>query len=818
MDNIGFGTSLPEDQSKAHLTDDLDVVDDLGFGGSMPGQQAAAATTSTAPVTPSPTLEWREVAKQAAQNLLPSAWENIKDTVSILDPIDTGQKAEDVWSIAGIAPFPNVQRLGQLAAELGIKTGGAITGQETDTPMLDAVIDFYKENYGFGPDGIEGFKRFLAEDPVGFITDILSVASLGAGAVAKGAKGAAVAARVSKIKYAARFEKYAKAASKVDEVVNKGFAIAPDADSSMIRGIYKVTEAPVVGRVARGVWNVTDDATTGTRRVGVGASELLDPGALALGGAVRVGQKVLPGKPPPLNTGLTQRAAAEGVDLIASARTQDPSIASREALAIEGGYEGFTQRVEEMNQSIEAFAERIADGIDDVEDASVAGERAIEGFQRYTRQFLDKKDELYENWTDEADKVEAVLDPIQEVIEQIKQESANPLGARPIPREIAELAEQIEAITNPASEAGTRLKQKLIDDGILDANGQVIPGKEADLARMKPSYLDLKTKRTEIREKMQARTDPIVDANLRWYAMVKHGLTKAMDDTIVQVAPHLEQAIKDADAFYAEGVTKLNSAWCKKIFKSAGTLRDRNFFNELESDIDLSKVPDANPEQLMKAVFQPSTSITQIPLIYEMVGGFDSDAGKAMRSYFVRSLFSEAKKTVSTATDRTDWQPLKLAGDIRKLKKSDKGRLEAFLGKEGADNVELLGEILASLHEFDRKATGSRTAPLLQAVGGGMGGLVGGIATSMLYGGNIDLLPLMVGTSLFVTTALGKKAWDSWNTSRAGQHYLRFGFHERSARNLIGAIKHMRHSATWNRIYMLANRPLREMMREAEEE
>ena len=196
-----------------------------------------------------------------------------------------------------------------------------------------------------------------------------------------------------------------------------------------------------------------------------------------------------------------------------SAKTGDKSLASREGLAAEDGNQQLVQQVEEMNQSIEAFAERIADGIDDVEDASVAGERAIEGFQRYTRQFLDKKDELYADWTDEADKVEARLEPIQEVIEQIKQESANPLGARPIPREIAELAEQIDAITNPASEAGTRLKQKLIDDGILD------PGKEADLARMKPSYLDLKTKRTEIREKMQARTDPIVDANLRWYAM-----------------------------------------------------------------------------------------------------------------------------------------------------------------------------------------------------------------------------------------------------------------------------------------------------------
>ena len=103
MDNIGFGTSLPEDQSKDHLTDDLSVVDEVGFGGSLPSQQAA--TTSTAPVTPSPTLEWREVAKQAAQNLLPSAWENIKDTVSILDPIDTGKKAEDVWSIAGSRSF-----------------------------------------------------------------------------------------------------------------------------------------------------------------------------------------------------------------------------------------------------------------------------------------------------------------------------------------------------------------------------------------------------------------------------------------------------------------------------------------------------------------------------------------------------------------------------------------------------------------------------------------------------------------------------------------------------------------------------------------
>lgn len=286
----------------------------------------------------------------------------------------------------------------------------------------------------------------------------------------------------------------------------------------------------------------------------------------------------------------------------------------------------------------------------------------------------------------------------------------------------------------------------------------------------------------------------------------------------MQVAPHLEQAIKDADSFYAEGVTKLNSVWGKKIFKSAGTLRDRNFFNELESDIDLSKVTDANPEQLMKAVFQPSTSITQIPLIYEMVGGFDSEAGKAMRSYFVRSLFSQAKKTTSTVDDKTDWKPLRLEGDIRTLNKSDKGRLVAFLGKETADNVELLAEVLASLHEFDRKATGSRTAPLLNALGGGLGGLMGTIGNSLLYGGNLDLLPIMAGTTMFATTAIGHAAYRRWINSRAGQNFAVYGFDQGSATRLLAAIGHLKHSATWNRIYMLANRPLREMMREAEEE
>lgn len=746
---------------------------------------------------------WSDVAKGAARNFIPSAWQNIYDTVSIVKP-------------------ENAKLLAQLAAELGMKLGqgavaaelapalgiASLTGGEEmqkayqwitsdefqadmETPLLDGVLEFYKANYGFGPDGIEGFKRFLAEDPAGFVLDVLGVASLGAGAVAKGAKLSSTLAKGSK--FSARFEKFSKAASKVDEVVNKGFTLTPDSSVAVMRGIYKIvdtlSETPFVRGPLRAAWDVTKEG--GRIRLGVGASELFDPGALLTGGVFRGIGKAFRAAHPNLRTKLVEQAEAEDIDLIASAKTGDKSIGSREGLAVESGNQDMIDQVNAMNEGIDAFAERIADGIGDVEDMTVAGERAIDGFRRYTSEFLDKKDELYAKWADDPkiNEAPAKVDALKETLDKIAEEAKNALGDRPIPSEIQTLRTTV---------------QEMLEN--IEAN--------------KVTYIDLKRKRTQIMEKMGDRTDPIVNQNIRWYSMIKHALTKAMDDTIIEVAPELKPLIEEADRFYAEGIRKINSAWGKRIFKAAGTLRDNKFFRQWEMDVDLTEVPDANPEGLMRAVFSPDTSATQIPLIYEMVGGFDSDAGRAMRAYFVRRLFNNARKTAGeVATEAGDvlWKPQALINDIAKYDNRGMQKLEAFLGAENSNKLRIISEIIASTGAFQRKATGSRTAPLLFA-SVGLGSILDDIGNMIFYGQAIEPLPIVIAGAVGGTALLGRREWENWLNTKAGQNYLVNGIDRNAAGRFLSKISHLQHSATWHKIYMFANRPLREMMREAEGE
>lgn len=150
---------------------------------------------------------YAEVFHEAFRNLPGSGLQNLLDTIRIFQPLDLKKK--------GLKQFaPNIQELFHLVDELGIKLisddrrflatamalplatpGLAIKKMlrgKDETPRLDAVIEFYKNNYGFGPDGEAGFKRFVAEDPVGFLLDAISILSLGSTVTLKGAQAARI--------------------------------------------------------------------------------------------------------------------------------------------------------------------------------------------------------------------------------------------------------------------------------------------------------------------------------------------------------------------------------------------------------------------------------------------------------------------------------------------------------------------------------------------------------------------------------------------------------------------------------------------------
>ena len=357
------------------------------------------------------------VLKRAMKNALPSAINNIKDTVAILDPGFSG--GDDVLSIGPWSPFPNVQRLARLLGELGIGIG---TAGKVDTPMLDAVIDYYKNNYGLGPDGIEGFKRYIAEDPFGVVTDILSVWSLGVGAAAKLSKGASVAARATRVSqaaakagYVSKFQKFSKWTDNVNKAVNHGFSIPipgaatqPNVALRAVRGIVRPGENANVARRAaaragRWAWQVTEEAD-GTVKFRVGQAELLDPGALALGktiGAGRwmVGKGIDRIKRPievEVDEDLVKIAEQQGItDLPLSARTGSKWLASAEAIVLNRDNPELVAQFEKVAAQLDAAATKIEQDIANAASPVEAGNIATAAYDSVRKWVLQKSGEMY---------------------------------------------------------------------------------------------------------------------------------------------------------------------------------------------------------------------------------------------------------------------------------------------------------------------------------------------------------------------------------------------------------------------------------------
>lgn len=145
-------------------------------------------------------LSWSEVPGKALGNLGNSA-ANLAGAIvhPFLHPVDTAQA------------------LGNMAYGAGSKVAGAV-GVEQDPErkaaneaQLDAVGKFFADRYG----SVDGFKRTLAEDPLGVAADLSIVLS----------GGGAAAARVPGIVGKAG-QVVAKAGSAIDPIANAGRAVA----------------------------------------------------------------------------------------------------------------------------------------------------------------------------------------------------------------------------------------------------------------------------------------------------------------------------------------------------------------------------------------------------------------------------------------------------------------------------------------------------------------------------------------------------------------------------------------------------------------
>ncbi len=119
-------------------------------------------------------MSWGDVVLSSFKNLPKSAYNFGADIINaVINPIDTAKTMGNI-ALGAAEQIPGVSQLtGQ---------GYDVAGQSPRSAEFDATVDFFKDRYG----STEGFKKAIAEDPVGVIAD-LSTVVLGVGGVARGA-------------------------------------------------------------------------------------------------------------------------------------------------------------------------------------------------------------------------------------------------------------------------------------------------------------------------------------------------------------------------------------------------------------------------------------------------------------------------------------------------------------------------------------------------------------------------------------------------------------------------------------------------------
>ena len=205
-------------------------------------------------------------------------------------------------------------------------------------------------------------------------------------------------------------------------------------------------------------------------------------------------------------------------------------------------------------------------------------------------------------------------------------------------------------------------------------------------------------------------------------SLIRQTLDNEISARLKEVRPDLAEALEKADAFYAEGLNKINSEFSQAIIKNAD-----------------------KPDIIVDSVLPKLKSIEDIKQLESMIG--EENMGN-LRKAFIGKFFDGSKFT-----------PTGIAREIKKFGGEEK--LEAFLTPEQFQTVKDMEKLTESLQKGQKILEGSQTAYLAK-IGIQAGATSAGLIS--LFSGNIPgffaaLSPVMGDFALnkFVSSQIGRK-------------------------------------------------------------
>jgi hypothetical protein len=349
------------------------------------------------------------------------------------------------------------------------------------------------------------------------------------------------------------------------------------------------------------------------------------------------------------------RASQEtGVTLPASAISKSPTAKIAESVAAKSPLGGdIVQRIENANNQIIRIADETVAKTGRIPDLNTAGRAISDGMNRFEKVWQAQKHQLYKTAFIGEGR------PGNPVIKVMPSKTITTLD-----KFVADL-DSAEKIV-PKAEYSDFFKGMLDNISKAQSTDGTINGK----------YMQSAIR--QIGRKMQNFNDPVSTGSKAELKAVFAAMSDDLDSAIKSQRPELAEAIDNANAFYQEGLNKLNSEWGKKITKLA------------ESG-DYSKIA--------PAIMNSATPLEAIPKIYEVIG---QDNVPQVQAVFLRKLFNDAKNPTTG-----NFYPAKLSAEIYKY---GDDKLRAILSPKQYDSLKNVATLTKSMASGQKILEGSQTA------------------------------------------------------------------------------------------------------------
>ncbi len=277
------------------------------------------------------------------------------------------------------------------------------------------------------------------------------------------------------------------------------------------------------------------------------------------------------------------RAKELGVELPVSAKTKSGFVRGGEALSERGTlFGGKIQKiVADAHAKLDSRVSELTNRLVNHPDFHGVGSTIQEGFTKYQDDFKATKTAMYDNVPDAINSAPANLEATQQALHEIIDQKGQSLVGNEASffKDVLGRIETKEGVLNPTTVATIKQTRQAIGAMLKDHNNPLATGDTANLRKL--------------------------------YAT----LSDDLDTSIANIDPEVGKALSEANKYYKDGVTKINSKLGQKI-------------------------KNADPEKLVDELIKPNSE-TSIEQVKEIIG---EEATGKLQEAFLNKLYSNSVK------------------------------------------------------------------------------------------------------------------------------------------------------------------------------